>query len=267
MKDNQKRERLNEAVIGEGLSIPVFVLNEVDSTNTEARRRILSEESMPQMILAERQSAGRGRQGKSFFSPPDAGIYLSFAFPVSDGGAPLLLTTSAAVATMMAIRRVTGVTCGIKWVNDLYLRERKVAGILAESLFVGERRFVIVGVGVNLYPSDFPAELSGIAGSVLADGSGLRNALAAELCRSLAPLAEEALPRGFMEIYRAHSIVLGKDVVYLIDGERREGVAEDIDDCGRLLVRGADGFSEWLASGEITLRPKDAEDRKKELKI
>jgi BirA family biotin operon repressor/biotin-[acetyl-CoA-carboxylase] ligase len=256
-------EKLDRSVIGQDLEIPVEVLDEIDSTNTEARRRILRGEPMPQMILAERQSAGRGRQGKSFFSPPEAGVYLSFAFACERGTDALLLTTSAAVAAHLAIRRATGISCGIEWVNDLYVEDRKVAGILAESLFLGEKRYVILGIGVNLYPSELPMELRDIAGSLLPGRAGLRNALAAELCCSLARLAKDPCPEGFMEIYRANSLVLGKDVVYWESGERHEGLARSIDERGRLLVRKTDGEESLLGSGEITLRWKSSEEKKR----
>lgn len=261
------REKLDGSVIGRDLNIPVTVLDEIDSTNTEARRRILRGDSMPQMILAERQSGGRGRQGKSFFSPPESGVYLSFGFECERGTDALLLTTSAAVAAHLAIRRVTGISCGIKWVNDLYVKDRKVAGILAESLFCGEKRYVILGIGVNLYPSEFPEELRDIAGCLLPEGTGLRNALAAELCRSLARLAEDSCPENFMEIYRANSLVLGKNVIYWENGERHEGVAKEIDERGRLLIRKTDGRDALLGSGEITLRWKASEEDKRRTEL
>ncbi len=260
MDESVKYERLDAALIGEGLSVPLSVLPLVDSTNTEARRRILSGHTEPFFLLAEEQSAGRGRMGRSFYSPAGTGIYLSLAFaPRSEGGDPLLLTTAAAVAVLRAIQRVTGTVCGIKWVNDLYVRDRKVCGILAESLYLGPTRFVILGVGVNLCTEDFPEELRGIAGSLLPEGRGLRNDLAAALCGELCALTTDSMPEGFLDAYRAHSLVLGRDVIYWENGERFEGVAESVDERGRLLVRHGDGTERLLGGGEITLRLNNTE--------
>ena len=155
MREKMAYEALSAERIGEELSFPVSVLRTVDSTNTEARRRILSGESLPQAILAEEQTAGRGRMGRSFYSPAGTGIYLSLCFEAS-GSEILFLTTAAAVAVHRAIREVTGIVTDIKWVNDLYFRGRKVSGILAESFSVEEKRYVIRGVGVNLYTTEFP---------------------------------------------------------------------------------------------------------------
>lgn len=255
MDETIKYEALCAEEIGYGLSLSVSVLPEVDSTNTEARRKIMAGERLPQLILAETQSAGRGRMGRSFYSPEGVGIYLSLCFEVGrDGRDPLLLTTAAAVAVWRAIHRVTGIECGIKWVNDLYVDGRKVCGILAESLFLGEKRYVILGVGVNLYTREFPEELREIAGGLGVKRSGLRNTLAAALGAELSALIDDPMPHGFIELYRKHSLVLGREITYTENGASHRGIAESVDERGRLTVRHADGSGHLLASGEITLR-------------
>lgn len=254
MKGKIEYEALRADSLGEGLSFPVSVLRVVDSTNTEARRRVLEGgESAPFAILAEEQSAGRGRMGRSFYSPEGTGIYLSLCFKAS-GIDPLSLTTAAAVATHNAIKETTGIVTRIKWVNDLYFRERKVSGILAESFFVGEMRYVILGVGVNLYTTEFPRELAEIAGGLTDAASGLRNRLASALLRELSALMGEHIPEGVMETYRAHSMVLGREIRYTENGIDHEGIATAIDEQGRLSIRCRDGRERILASGEITLR-------------
>lgn len=242
-----------ERIKGSVTDIPISVLREVDSTNTEARRRLLAGEPMPQAILAEAQTAGRGRMGRSFYSPEGTGIYLTLCFPAGTED-PLFLTTAAAVAIHRAISRVTGISCDIKWVNDLYFKGRKVSGILAESLFLGDVRYIILGVGVNLYTSDFPSELLGIAGGLAGAPAGIRNDLAAEMLRELSALMPGRMPSGWLDLYRAHSMVLGKPIVYTENGICHEAVAESIDEKGRLTVRLANGKEQILASGEISLR-------------
>ncbi len=237
------------------MPISVCVLPVIDSTNEEAKRRARNGASAPLALLAEEQTAGRGRVGRSFYSPPDTGLYLSLLLrPNADVTDTVGLTTLAAVAAMRAIRTVTGVQTQIKWVNDLYAQGKKVCGILAESFFADDIRYVVIGVGINLYTSEFPAELADKAGGLLVGGEGLRNALAARTIAELYELATGADRAALMREYRSASMVLGKAVVYTQNGIEHRGVAESIDDAGRLCVRLPDGSLAILASGEISLR-------------
>ena len=242
---------LTDALAGTPLS--VFLFSSIDSTNSEAKRHAMRGGASPALFLAEEQTAGRGRMGRSFFSPKSTGIYLSILFPTDDAlSDPVTATTASAVAARRAILQITGLELGIKWVNDLYLKGKKVCGILAESFFVGQERFLIVGVGVNLSTTEFPEELLGKAGSLFSEETNLRDTLAVELAKQLLSLL--CNPRDFMDEYRAASIVLGKEITYLQNQMDYCGVAESIDDLGRLTVRHKDGTSALLASGEISLR-------------
>ena len=169
------------------------------------------------------------------------------------------LTSAAAVAVTDTLEACVGVSGQIKWVNDIYLSGRKVCGILAESFFAGERRFVAVGVGINLDTRDFPAELADVAGSlgVSADRERRR-----ELTERIAAEIFDVYSRarggdnGFMDRYRQRSLALGRRVVFTENGVCREGAALDVDDDGGLLVELDDGTAVTLSSGEITLRVK-----------
>ena len=235
--------------------VSLHLYDEIDSTNSEAKRYALGGGEAPAAFLAERQSGGRGRVGRSFYSPRGTGVYLTLLLPMrgelTDG---VLLTSASAVAVRRAIARVTGIEVGIKWVNDLYLHDRKVCGILAESFFVGAERRVALGVGVNLYTEEFPEELSEIAGSLGEAEEGLRNPLAAELIRQLYDMAEDPAPERFLEEYRRASVVLGREILYTENGETFSARAEEIDGRGRLWVCREDGARVCLASGEISLR-------------
>ena len=236
-------------------SVSVCVLPTVDSTNEEAKRRAKDGTDIPLALLAEEQTAGRGRLGRSFYSPPDTGLYLSLLLrPNGDVTDAVGLTTLAAVAIMRAIRSVTGIQTQIKWVNDLYYQDKKVCGILAESFFADNVRYVVIGVGINLYTSEFPKELADKAGALLVGDEGMRNALAARTITELYEIATDADRDGLMREYRSASMVLGKAVVYTQNGIEHRGVAESIDDAGRLCVRLPDGSLAVLASGEISLR-------------
>ncbi|MBQ9782957.1 MAG: biotin--[Clostridia bacterium] len=255
-------ERLNETEITRRLGareLAVRVYACVDSTNSEAKRYALAGGATPCAFLAEAQSAGRGRMGRSFYSPEGTGLYLSLLIPAEGAlSDAVMLTTGAAVAVRRAIFQVTGRETGIKWVNDLYLEGRKVCGILAESFFVEQKRYVVLGVGVNLYTEDFPEELRLIAGSLLPQPRAVRNALAAALLAELYDLTEKLEPDTLMEEYRAASLVLGRQITYTENGVSRVGRAESVDDRGRLHVRHEDGSQAVLASGEISLRLNEA---------
>ena len=252
------RSAIERALSGTPLSLSLF--SEIDSTNSEAKRHAVGGGQAPALFLAEAQTAGRGRMGRSFFSPMDTGIYLSLLLrtdaSLSD---PITATTASAVAVRQAILSVTGISVGIKWVNDLYFRGKKVCGILAESFFLGDERYLIVGVGVNLSTAVFPEELTDIAGALLSEPTDLRDALVAEIALRLYRILTKTESKSFLEDYRANSIVLGKPMTYTQNGISREGVAEQIDEDGHLFVRHADGTHALLSSGEISLRMKEGD--------
>ena len=238
-----------------GLSI--YVHREIDSTNDEAKRNIAAGREGISLIVAESQTAGRGRQGKTFHSPSGAGIYMTLAFPSRlPLTAAVSVTTAAAVAVFRAVRDETGVECDIKWVNDLYLGGKKVAGILTEAISdfeAGEVRHLIVGVGINLYPVAYPAEIADIA-APLNVGKVNRNRLVAAIVDRLLECLS-GLERGaHLDTYRRHSMVIGRNITYLRGGVTTAARAVDIDEDGWLVVEHEDGTRDVLNSGEITVR-------------
>lgn len=229
--------------------VPVYAYESIDSTNTECARRLLSEGGMF-VVTACTQTAGRGRQGHSFFSPPGAGLYMSLAMPEPAHGADGL-TEYAAVCVCRAVRELFGISCGIKWVNDVYYRGKKVCGILCERVPMrGGGVGVIIGVGVNLMSSAEPPDLRYIAGSL-----GLGEPAAEPLRKKITSLllCFDARDREFMDEYRALDILRGRRVSYEKNGRRREGCVAFIDECGRLAVRLPDGGLDLLDSGEVRL--------------
>ncbi len=230
---------------------------EVDSTNT--RLKEWAREGLPagSVMLSERQTAGRGRLGRSFVSPP-GGLYLSYLLrpelpPESLGE----LTAWVAVAVRRALERCCGFFPEIKWVNDLQWQGRKLCGILCETaLRDGRVRNLIVGVGVNVSTAeeDFPPELRQTAASLASLGLPVpdRSVLASELIRALDALAA-GFPRereAYLKEYRAACVTLGKRVT-LSDGS--EAFAEALGDDFSLLLRKPDGSLRQLRSGEATL--------------
>ena len=238
LQENEIRVWLRDA------RLPVVVMDEVDSTSSECRRQLTA--GAPRcLVLAERQSAGRGRQGKSFFSPRGRGLYMSLMFrPACGIGALDGYTAYAAVAAARCIETHCGVSCGIKWVNDLYLNGKKVCGILTEAVDDA----LIVGIGINLLPGAVPEELSDIVGVL--DCTADRNRLAADLVNELTVWPREG--DDFRAEYRARSIVLGQRIRFLHRGEEKTGLAAALGEDGNLLVETAEGAVS-LCSGEISL--------------
>lgn len=239
--------------------IEIYLYSLIDSTNNEAKRLAEAGTSVRALILAEEQSGGRGRMGRSFYSPRGVGLYMTLLFPLPDEAeATLRITSIAAVALKRSIYRVYGIETKIKWVNDIYLDGSKAAGILAES-FMGEKegkpfKAVAVGIGVNISTEIFPAELERIAVSLGKHGG--RDELAAEMTNEFFALLDKAVEGDFsyMNEYRESSLCLGRQICFTENGHTETGVVECIDDMGFLHVTLSDGKQKILSSGEITVR-------------
>lgn len=235
--------------------LDIVYFDKIDSTNNEAKRNIISGCRKKRLYIASCQTAGRGRMGRSFYSPPKTGIYLSFAFP-----APIILseavslTSKSAVAVAEAIESLADISLKIKWVNDLYFDEKKVCGILAESL-VTDRHYIIVGIGINLSTNSFPEEISSCAGALNCDNLSLTE-LIKKIAENMLFYLNNPNDTSYLESYRAHSMVLGKEVYYIKNNETFQGKVASINDDASLTVLKDDGHEDILSSGEITLRVK-----------
>lgn len=239
----------------------VWVYEEVNSTNQAAKEAAVGGQAgNGDFVAARRQTAGKGRRGRVFYSP-EGGLYLSVILePGETLQESLLLTTAAAAAVYRAVETLCGISLGIKWVNDLFYREKKVCGILTEAITdfeSGNIEFAIVGIGINLYqdPRETPPELREIAGALYEDRQEAervnRNRLAAEIVNNL---LEEMKDLHLSEDYVAHNIVPGRDI-QIIDGERsRRAKALRICEDGRLCVREEDGRETLLSYGEVQIR-------------
>ena len=235
----------------------VTVLPTVDSTNTYLRR--LAAEGAPDgtAVIAETQTAGRGRLGRQFASPAGAGLYISILLRRSIPVSRLpLLTPYVAVAAARAVERLAPVQVGIKWVNDLRIGERKIAGILTEGGLADAERlaYAVVGVGINLLPSALPEELRGIAAAI-GDFAPPPSpaAMAAALLDALFEDYADFEDGSFLEEYRRRSVVLGRTVT-ATDGERTVvGLAEAIEDDGALRLLTEEGPVR-LRAGEVSIR-------------
>ena len=227
----------------------------LDSTNSAAKRLAREGAAHGTLVLSEEQTAGRGRLGRSFYSPKGSGLYMSVILrPERCATDAQTLTVTAAVAVSDAIEKLTGLSPSIKWVNDLYISGRKVCGILAETVSGAEDASgaVVLGVGVNCSTDFFPEDIRQKAGSLGVPVS--RSALAAEILSRLLELAEKSDLSHIIEEYRRRSCIIGKNIVYSKDGVEEEAAAVAINDRGNLVVRRRDGELETLFSGEVSIK-------------
>ena len=231
------------------------------STNDLAKE--YGKQNLPQcaVILADSQSKGRGRMGRSFHSPAGSGIYLSVLLrPGCDARELMHLTCATAVAMCDAVERVCGVRPGAKWINDLVLENKKLGGILTEMSLdaAGKVVWCVIGVGINCKKTAFPAELENIAISLESvTGTPVdRGALIAEMILALKNLSD-GLPENSAAIlnrYRKDCITLGKDVMVIRGDQQLPAFAIDVDQEGGLVVAFPDGTQETIAAGEVSVR-------------
>lgn len=234
----------------------------IDSTNTYAKA--LADRGAPHgtVVVAEEQSAGRGRLGRSFHSPAGAGLYLSMILRPNCLATELMhLTCAAAVAACDAVEAVTGLRPGIKWTNDLVFENRKLGGILTELGFDGEKAaYAVIGIGINCNHSleDFPSELQDVATSlsIILERAVSLAELEKSLIEALNEISQELISgkHAILERYRANCITLGREISIVQGDSLRHARAEDIDSDGGLIVRFDDGHQETVAFGEVSIR-------------
>ena len=224
----------------------------IDSTNEEGKR-LLTENTPPFLVVSEEQTKGKGRLGRSFYSPKETGIYMTFVYPFNEGlEKALSITTIASVAVAQVLEKLSGKEIGIKWVNDLYLEDKKIAGILTEaitSLETSKIETVLVGIGINIHTVDFPKDLEKIASSLHEDL--IRNQCIGEIVNTFTELLDN--PSNYLDYYRKRHILQGKEVYYIQGQKKEKARVIGINDLGALLLD-KDGETLTLHSGEVTLR-------------
>lgn len=249
-----------------GTDIPVpKVYRSVTSTNILAKEAAKNGTTEWSCIAAKHQSAGRGRLGRSFFSPDGSGVYFSVILrPSLDAEQLTMLTTSAAVAVCMAIEEEFNIFPEIKWVNDIYLKSKKICGILTEAAFDpnGKIDYAVTGVGINLLAPEngFPEDISNVAGFLLSEPEeNAENRFLASFLKHYKRIYSslEANSTYAADEYRRRCFVIGKEINIISSGKIiGTGVAVDTDQFCRLIVRRNDRSTEILSSGEISIRLK-----------
>ena len=235
----------------------------IESTNTHARELARQGVAHGTVLIADHQTGGRGRLGRSFHSPAGSGVYMSVILrPNCKPQEIMHLTCAAAVAMCDAVENATGLRPGIKWTNDLVCGHKKIAGVLTELGFDswGNVDFAVVGIGINCcqQEADFPPDIRDIAGSLSSVSKQAidRSVVAAAMMDALYRMSESLLTGkvDMMRCYRKDCITLGKEISLVRGSEVRHGTALDIDGDGALVVRFPDGGCEIVNSGEVSVR-------------
>lgn len=234
----------------------------IDSTNALAKR--LAGQGAPEgtLVITEEQTAGRGRRGRSWVSPPGANLIFSVLLrPPMDGDRVFVLTMVLALAGLKAVKRVAGVEAMIKWPNDLYVGKRKLAGILTEvSLKEKLVEWAVPGMGMNVGWHPEVPERGAAPATCLLEETGQRvsrNDLLFEILRGFEALYRDVVRGSMKAIYEEwnqNCLILGKSVVIESDRERIEGKALRIDDCGALIIEDANGHQRRILTGDVSLR-------------
>lgn len=228
----------------------IDIFTEVDSTSTYLKK-LVDVEKKPCLCIALKQSLGRGRTGKSFYSPLD-GLYFSFSFKVTNNYDLSLITIKVAVAAMKAIKEILNINTKVKWVNDLYYQNKKVCGILTEAIMDYESLKVdsiIIGLGLNLYLKELPNDLKDIVTSLNVSSCN-KNLLIATIINNF---FKKENKDETIKYYKEHCILINKDITYQMNNQKYQAKAIDIDNEGHLIVINQNKEINILKSGEVSL--------------
>lgn len=230
------------------------IFDVIDSTNSYLKR--LSGDNIDKrVVIADMQTNGRGRVGREFYSPSDNGIYMSTILKVDKSFDDLnLFTVSIATIVLKAIEKTINRLCAIKWVNDIYLDEKKVCGILCENILSKDKSYVeyiVVGIGINVKSTeDFPENIINVAGAI---SEVDRNVLISEILKGIYELSKNFDLTKYLDFYKEKSLVLNRIISFEKNGVKSKGKVFDINNMGNLEVELPDGQIEIIKSGEIRL--------------
>ena len=241
----------------------ILVHETLDSTMLEAKRYLkVTNSTHGTVIISEYQTAGKGRLGRSFYSPKNTGIYMSFLYDAENYSNMHIDCAGITVATAVAVHKtlqIFGIESEIKWVNDIFIEQKKVCGILTEGVFShsnSKNAFdtFIVGIGINVIRSDtdLPDDIKDIATFLPKEVN--RNSLIGELLNQIAVVFTEQSNAQIIDYYRDYSVVLGKKVKVIKPYETFIAKVLEITDQAHLLIELEDGSTQELLSGEVSIR-------------
>lgn len=236
--------------------VEIFYYSKTDSTNTRARKMLEQCQTGDFIVFCNEQTGGRGRQGKSFYSPANTGVYMSVVVhPMSSLNDAVAMTTLASVAVCKALERITNEKLQIKWVNDIYYKGKKVCGILTEAVTDYKTQIVtsmIIGVGVNIKTRDFPKD---VKNATCLDVDVKHSDIIVEISKELLKIKDGKIA-DYIDYYRDRSMLTKKEIIFIDNSHAVSATVLGIDDSGGLTVRLNNGEVKTLRSGEITVREK-----------
>ena len=238
----------------------IVLLPETVSTNTVAMEMAANGAREGTVVIAEEQTGGKGRLGRKWISPK-GNLYLSVVLrPAIPMHKAPLITLMGAVAIASAIREQCGIKAGIKWPNDILISGKKAAGLLTEMSAEQDRiRHIVIGIGVdvNMPLEELPIDLRGVTTTLAAETGRMvdRSALLRRIMMELDHWYQVFLKQdaGVIKEWNRFNVTVGKRVVVAGAGEPMEGLAQGIDEEGRLLVRRDDGRTRTVAAGDVTI--------------
>lgn len=260
--DILSKESLFPYLTAKGRTFDIEVFPTLPSTNTYLKSLASSGVPEGKVIFALEQTQGKGRMGRSFYSPKSTGLYFSVLLrPTLSLEDSLLITSSAAVAVARAIEAIFPVTAQIKWVNDIFVADKKVCGILTEASLnfeSGQLDYAVLGIGINVSTEHFPEHIQAIAGS-LADGiqttTPIHIRLAAECLNQLGDMINRYSDSSYITEYKQRSFIIGRTIQIIKGDNTQSAIAVSLDDRAHLTVQYEDGTMEVLQSGEVSIRP------------
>ena len=240
----------------------IDVVATIDSTNAKVKEAANKGVTEGYLLVSGSQTKGRGRYGRHFYSPEESGVYMSILLRPYNcpAGKAACITTMAAVAVCEAIEEVSGQEAQIKWVNDIFVKGKKVCGILTEASIGVENgmvEYAVLGIGINIYAPNngFPEDISHIAGAVFDNKKEeAKNRITALVYNRFMNYYKDNTQIDYVEEYRKRSFVIGNNIMVLSGNKTRKAYAYGIDDECHLLVRYENGEEECLAYGEISVR-------------
>ena len=236
----------------------------INSTNTFVKELAVNGEKEGLVVISEEQTSGRGRFSRKFYSPKGTGIYMSILLrPHLHASNSYLITSSAAVAICNAIDFISNKESKIKWVNDIYLDNKKVSGVLTEASLDFESGLIdyaVLGIGINVFEPEegFEKEIETIATSIfdkeIKESGDIRSKLIAKILENFLIYYKNIKNKEFLEPYKKRSFLINKEVNILYKNSTEKALVLDIDDECRLKVKLKDGTIKFLSSGEVSLK-------------
>lgn len=239
----------------------IIIKDSIYSTNLEGRNYLINNPKHGTVIIANEQTNGKGRKGRSFFSPKNTGIYMSIILKPETLllENSLKITIAAAVAISNAIDKLCNKKTQIKWVNDIFFNNKKICGILTEAITdfeSGSIENIILGIGINFNTLNFPKDISNIAGSIFLEELTPinRNQLISKIINNIMDVIENLDNPEIIQSYRNKSFLIGRDIVYYEKNNAIKSVVIDIDDNGYLVVQDLNKIIKVLKTGEVNFQ-------------